>query len=96
MSNRAPPPRKTIVKPMLAAMLTRIAEFGVTPNKVVALGLNLVLLVNLVWSARLLLGFSRGRGTFESIEHWQTRYLPVFGAWAALVVLLVPPVFGFV
>lgn len=81
---------------MLAAMLTRIAEFGVTPNKTVALGLNLVLLVNLAWSARLLLGFVRGRGRFESIERWQTRYLPVFGAWAALVVLLVPPIFDFV
>ncbi|MFC4602571.1 permease prefix domain 1-containing protein [Rhodococcus kronopolitis] len=81
---------------MLAAMLTRIAEFGFTPNKVVALGLNLVLLVNLVWSARLLLGFVRGRVGFESTERWQTRYLPVFGGWAALVVVLVPPLFGFV
>ncbi|SDD86738.1 permease prefix domain 1-containing protein [Rhodococcus tukisamuensis] len=81
---------------MLAAMLTRIAEFGFTPNKVVALGLNLVLLVNLVWSARLLLGFVRGRSGFEATERWQTRYLPVFGAWAVLVVLLVPPLFDFV
>lgn len=35
---------------MLFAMLTRIAEFGFTPNKVAALGMNLVLLVNLTWS----------------------------------------------
>lgn len=33
---------------MLTAMATRIAEFGFTANKVTALGLNLVLLVNLV------------------------------------------------
>lgn len=80
---------------MLVAMLTRIAEFGFTPNKVTALGLNLVLLVNLSWSAYLLVGFLRGRRDFATMERWQTRYLPTFGIWAALVVLVIPPVFGF-
>lgn len=76
---------------MLTAMLTRIAEFGFTPNKVAALGMNLVLLVGLTWSARLLFGFVRGRRGFGSVERWQTRYLPVFGIWAALVVCVLPP-----
>ena len=80
---------------MLVAMLTRIAEFGFTPNKVTALGLNLVLLVNLAWSAYLIVGFLRGRGGFATMERWQTRYLPTFGIWAALVVLAIPPVFAF-
>ncbi|RQM33601.1 permease prefix domain 1-containing protein [Rhodococcus ruber] len=80
---------------MLTAMLTRIAEFGFTPNKVAALGMNLVLLVGLTWSARLLFGFVRGRRGFGSVERWQTRYLPVFGIWAALVVCVLPPVFDF-
>ncbi|WP_040795581.1 permease prefix domain 1-containing protein [Nocardia higoensis] len=81
---------------MLTAMLSRIAEFGVTANKAVALGLNLVLAVNLVWSARLLGGFLLGRFGFHAAERWQTRYLPVFGLWAALVVAAVAPLFGFV
>ncbi|MEV0851593.1 permease prefix domain 1-containing protein [Nocardia fluminea] len=80
---------------MLAAMLTRIAEFGSTPNKVVALGLNVVLLVNLVWSAHLGLGFVRGRRTFAALERWQTDYLPVYGVWAAAVIVAVPPSFDF-
>ena len=45
----------------LTAMLTRIAEFGFSANKVAALGLNLVLLVHLVRSAWLSVGFLRGR-----------------------------------
>ena len=80
---------------MLFAMLTRIAEFGFTPNKVAALGMNLVLLVNLSWSAVLILGFLRGRREFGSTERWQTRYLPVFGVWAALMVGVLPPLFDF-
>ncbi|MFC9555904.1 permease prefix domain 1-containing protein [Rhodococcus sp. NPDC056960] len=81
---------------MLFAMLTRIAEFGVTPNKVAALGMNLILLVNLSWSAHLILGFLRGRRAFSAADRWQTRYLPVFGLWAALMVGVLPPLFDFV
>ncbi|MFD4353167.1 permease prefix domain 1-containing protein [Nocardia sp. NPDC058518] len=80
---------------MLAAMLTRIAEFGSTPNKVVALGMNVVLLVNLAWSGHLGFGFLRGTKTFAALERWQTDYLPVYGMWAAGVIVAIPPSFDF-
>ncbi|MFD9546294.1 permease prefix domain 1-containing protein [Nocardia salmonicida] len=80
---------------MLAAMLTRIAEFGSTPNKVVALGLNVVLLVNLIWSGHLGVGFVRGTKTFAALERWQTDYLPVYGVWAAAAIVAIPPSFDF-
>ncbi|KQR17683.1 permease prefix domain 1-containing protein [Cellulomonas sp. Leaf334] len=81
---------------MLTAMLTRIAEFGTSPNKVAALGLNLLLLVHLGVSAWRSARFLRGRGTFSELERWQTRYLPVYAAWAAFVVIVFPPLFDFV
>lgn len=79
----------------LTAMLTRIAEFGFTANKVAALGLNLVLLVHLAWAAWLATGFARGQRTFAAVERWQTQYLPVYALWAAIVVVVFPPVFAF-
>jgi hypothetical protein len=79
----------------LAAIAARITEFGSTPNRLAALGMNVVLLVNLGWSARLYLRFLRGPGSFAPIERWQTAYLPVYGAWAAIVVILFPPLFGY-
>jgi len=54
-----------------------------------------VLLGNLVWSAWLLQGFLRGRRRFGELERWQTAYIPVYGVWAALVVVAFPPLFGF-
>ena len=81
---------------MLTAMLARIAEFGFSPNKVAALGLNLVLLVHLLRAAWLGVGFLRGRRQFATVERWQTLYLPTYGAWAAVVALVFPPVFGFI
>jgi hypothetical protein len=77
----------------LWAIAARISEFGFSPNRVAALGENVILLVNLVWSAVLYLRFLRGRGSFASLEKWQTDYLPVYLAWAAIVVILFPPLF---
>jgi hypothetical protein len=80
---------------MLTAMLARITEFGFSPNKIAALGLNLLLLVHLVRTAWLSVGFLRGRRPFGALETWQTRYLPVYGGWALVVVAVFPLVFGF-
>ena len=55
----------------------------------------MILLVNLAWSAVLYIRFLRGRGTFASLERWQTAYLPVYFVWAAIVVVGFPPLFGF-
>lgn len=78
----------------LWAIAARISEFGFTPNRVAALGENVILLVNLAWSAVLYIRFLKGRGSFTSLEKWQTDYLPVYVAWAAIVVILFPLVFG--
>ena len=79
----------------LAAIAARISEFGFTPNRVAALGENLILLVNLAWSAWFYARFLRHRGSFAVLERWQIAYLPVYSVWAALVVVMFPPVFGY-
>jgi hypothetical protein len=80
----------------LWAIAARITEFGFTPNRVAALGENAILLVNLAWSAVLYIRFLRGRESFTALERWQTNYLPVYAAWAAIVVIAFPPVFGYI
>jgi hypothetical protein len=80
---------------VLLEIAGRVAEFGTTPNKAAALGENVILLVNLAWSAVLLLRFVRRRGSFAALELWQTRHLPVYAAWAWIVVLVFPPAFSF-
>jgi hypothetical protein len=79
----------------LAAIGARITEFGFTPNRVAALGENLILLVNLAGSAWLYARFLRNRGSFAVLERWQIAYLPVYSVWAAFVVVVFPPVFGY-
>lgn len=79
----------------LAAIAARISEFGFTPNRVAALGENLILLVNLAWTAWLYARFIRHRGSFAALERWQIAYLPAYAIWAALVVVVFPPLFGY-
>jgi hypothetical protein len=80
---------------VLGSMVARIGDLGFTPNRVAALGLNLVLLVNLAGTAWQSTRFLTGRTPFHRVERWQTRYLPVFAVWAATVVAVLPPLFAF-
>ncbi|MBT8397748.1 MAG: DUF4153 domain-containing protein [Gemmatimonadetes bacterium] len=79
----------------LWAILARITEFGFTPNRVAALGENLILLVNLGGAALLYGHFLRGRRGFGSMERWQTSFLPAYLVWAVVVVVVFPVMFGF-
>jgi hypothetical protein len=80
----------------LWTIAARITELGFTPNRMAALGENVILLVNLAWSAVLYVRFLRGQTPFTALERWQTNYLPVYAVWAAIVVAVFPPLFGYV
>jgi hypothetical protein len=80
---------------VLGSMIARIGDLGFSPNRTAALGLNIVLLVNLAGAASLSTRFVRRRSTLHHLERWQTSYLPVLALWAATVVVVLPPLFGF-
>lgn len=80
---------------VLLEITGRISEYGTTPNKAAALGENVILLINLAWSAWLLFSLVRRRTPFAALERWQTNYVPVYAAWAWIVVLVFPPVFNY-
>ena len=79
----------------LAAIAGRISEFGPSPNRVAALGVNLILLANLAGSGWFLAGFLRGRAAFPALRRWQAAFLPIYAAWAAFVVAAFPFLFSF-
>ena len=81
--------------PSRAAIVARISEFGFTPNRVAALGENLILLANLAGTAWWYARFLRHRGSFAALERWQVAFLPVYSLWAAFVVVGFPPLFNF-
>ncbi|NTV39159.1 MAG: hypothetical protein HGA51_04270 [Demequinaceae bacterium] len=81
----------------LVNILTRIGDEGWTFNRTVVLGANLILLANLAVSAWLLTRVTRGEaGAVLRLERWQTALLPVYGVWALIVIVALPPAFSLV
>ncbi len=79
----------------LSAIIFRIAEWGITPNRLAVVGGNLVILINL-----LLIGFGLFRSitkneAVEGVEQRITGYLPLYGLWACIVTFLLPILFKF-
>lgn len=75
---------------VLGAMLARVGELGTTPNRIAALGLNVVLLVALTGSATTLGRALRGRIAMAAVERWQARAVLLLIAWAAFVAVVLP------
>lgn len=79
----------------LAAVVGRIADFGWSPNRAAIAGINVIFGVNLAGSVWLYLELWRRRRPFGDIVRWQTAYFGIYAAWAAVVVVAFPPIFGF-
>jgi hypothetical protein len=79
----------------LSAILFRLGAYGLTPNRVVVLGSNLLVFAHLVILMRAYLAVVRGQRGLASMTPAIAGYLPAYSAWAALVVFLLPPLFGF-
>jgi len=79
----------------LSSILFRLAEFGATPNRVVVLGANLLILGHLATLAWSHLGFLRGRLPLGAVQRAATAFLPLYVAWALVVAFLLPLLFRF-
>lgn len=79
----------------LSAVLFRIAEWGITPNRAAVLGANILMLAHLFFiSLKLFTALSR-KSTLTEIGASLTIFLPVYTIWVAIVVFVFPVVFGF-
>jgi hypothetical protein len=79
----------------LSAILFRLSSYGLTPNRVVVLGANLVVMTHLWWTCRASVGFIRGKSGPGAVRQAVSGYLPVYVGWAVLVAVILPLVFRF-
>lgn len=79
----------------LSAIVFRISEWGITPNRLAVMGGNLLILGNLLWVSRNLLMVLTRKGEIEAVEASIARYLPVYSLWTLMVSFLFPLIFGF-
>ena len=79
----------------LSAIIFRIAEWGITPNRAAVLGSNTLMLVHLLWISWMFLQVLRRKKTSDSVSRVVAIYLPVYILWAVAVSFLFPLIFNF-
>jgi hypothetical protein len=79
----------------LAAILFRISEWGITPNRLAILGANFLMLANLVLIAFRLFNRVIKKDEKSSAENAIANFLPIYILWAMVVVFVFPLLFNF-
>ncbi|TLV03394.1 DUF4153 domain-containing protein [Dyadobacter luticola] len=79
----------------LSAVLFRISEWGITPNRAAVLGANVLMLIHLLLVSARLFGALKKKGNLEQVGKSIVLFVPVYAAWAAIVTFLFPFIFGF-
>ena len=79
----------------LSAIIFRINTWGISPNKLAALGENILLLINLSGLIILYLLFWLKKIQFSILEKYQTIYLTGYMLWFAIIIMLFPFIFQF-
>jgi hypothetical protein len=79
----------------LSAILFRLVEFGITPNRIAMLGTNLLIFINLLLVARKLFLMLRSKTEVREVEWVISAFLPLYAFWTAFVTFILPLLFGF-
>ncbi|MEM9991399.1 MAG: hypothetical protein AAF738_06510, partial [Bacteroidota bacterium] len=79
----------------LSAIVFRISEWGVSPNRLAVLGSNMLILVHLCGVAYQLVRSIQQQENLQKVTDTISRYLPIYTIWTAIVVILFPIIFQF-
>ncbi len=77
----------------LSAMVFRLSSYGITPNRIAVLGVNIVICINLIWIMLSYRRFLQNKVGPRAVQETVTKYLPVYGLWAAFVTFTFPLIF---
>jgi hypothetical protein len=79
----------------LSAIVFRIAEWGITPNRIAVLGGNVLILINLLIVTTQIFKLLRSHADVTSVGRSIASHLPVYAVWVAIVTFLFPLIFGY-
>lgn len=79
----------------LSAILFRISEWGLTPNRAAVLGGNVLILINLLLVTAQIFRVLFRKADSTRVGSAIASFLPLYGIWAMIVTFLFPLLFGF-
>jgi hypothetical protein len=78
----------------LSAIVFRLSSYGITPNRLAVLGVNILIWANLILIMLSYIRFLQNKNGPSTIQDTVTKYLPVYGLWAAIVTFAFPIIFN--
>lgn len=79
----------------LSAIVFRISEWGITPNRLAVLGSNILIITNLLIVTFRQFQAMKDSNKVEKVENSIASFLPVYIVWAILVTFVFPMLFNF-
>ncbi|WP_316784262.1 hypothetical protein [Pedobacter frigiditerrae] len=79
----------------LSAIVFRIVEMGITPNRAAVLGSNVLILINLLLVTTKLFKVLTKKVEIDDVGKTIASYLPVYFIWTIIVTFIFPLIFGF-
>jgi len=79
----------------LSAILFRISEWGITPNRAAVLGGNILILINLLLVTVQLFKVILKKTDIAGVGKIISFYLPIYAVWTIIVTFIFPLLFGF-
>ncbi len=80
----------------LSAIMFRLAEFGVSPNRLAVLGANLLIFIHLLLVTISILKNLNGKSGVHEIEVKIAAFIPIYAVWTAFVAFALPLIFNFI
>jgi hypothetical protein len=80
----------------LSAILFRLSEFGLSPNRIAVLGANLLIFIHLLIVSYGLFKNLKGKASIQDVEGDIALFIPVYAVWAAFVTFVIPFIFKFI
>jgi hypothetical protein len=79
----------------LSAIIFRISEWGITPNRLAVLGSNILILLNLLLMSYRLFKTVKDKNEIETVGNSIAYFLPVYSLWTIVVTFVFPVIFNF-
>ncbi|TNE71983.1 hypothetical protein EP331_08060 [bacterium] len=79
----------------LSAIIFRISEWGITPNRLAVFGSNVLILVNLLIVSYRLFASTKNKEKLNSVADSIAFFLPIYSIWTFFVTFFFPLLFGF-
>ncbi|SHJ46550.1 DUF4153 domain-containing protein [Parasporobacterium paucivorans] len=77
----------------LSSIVFRLSSYGLTPNRLAVLGINILICIHLLWIIFAYMRFLQNKTDPAGIQDAITKYLPVYGIWTAFVTFAFPLIF---